>query len=153
MKRTGWYRLGSGLHYYGTIPAGVDECDAPIASTVETMDGQPGPGVQLNDDGTPPVQRPAPTARKGDLIAYVDSLNLDADGRDSTPNRTKAELWALIEAADQNIHPSNSGDDIAADVLVDQGVTDAQQIGEPDQATIDAHAQGGDVEITHGDQG
>lgn len=139
MKRSGWYMLPSGVVYFGSQPPRGVPCDPPDATPAPT----PEPSVP---------ERPDAKAKLGELIAYVDAHNLDADGVPSTERRTKAQLWALIEAAEQPVDTADSGDQIDADVLVDESVADGEQVGTADEATPDADGQQVDVEIAQEDQ-
>lgn len=125
-KPTGWYRLPSGALYHGTQPPrGV-----PVAEPADT------------GELVPPPQ----DARKDVLIAFVDEHDLDGDGRSATPNRTKAELWKLIEEA---VQARQGGPQVGADVLVQEGDTDPLEVGAGDGAGDEAV----DVPIGHDPEG
>lgn len=123
-RRVGWYRLPrSGAPFHGTIPNGAVEIPAPVDVT--------------------PAERPPSTASKAELIAYVDSLNLDGDNRPATPNLTKSQLWALIDGTgDQSIDPGDSGPEVSADVLGDEQITDGQELGDGDVTALEPDLDG-----------
>ncbi len=108
----GWYRLPSGTLYHGNKPPRGVPCDPPAEGG--------------------PLEPPPQDARKDVLIAFVDAHNLDGDGRSATPNRTKAELWQLIEQA---VEASQSSPEIPADVLVDQSDPDPLEISTGDSGS------------------
>lgn len=142
-QRTGWYRLRGGLLYHGTLPAGAVEIPAGEAAEIAANRTAPIP--------SPAPDRPGKDARKAELRAYVDTLNLDGDDRTSTRNLTVPQLWALIEQAEQPVDLGDSGPQVAADVLVDQEPTDLDQLGTPDDTPSDADGELGDVD--HGTEG
>lgn len=140
--RTGWYRLRGGLLFHGTLPAGAVEIPAAEAAEIAANLTAPAP--------SPAPDRPAKDARKAELRAYVDRLNLDGDDRTSTRNLTVAQLWALIDGqGDEPVDLGDSGPQVDADVLVDEQPTDDLEVG-------DADAEGADTDeqiVDHGTEG
>lgn len=127
-QKQGWYLLPrSGRRFYGPVPPGAVEVDAPEAPVVS------------EDLGPSAPPRPAKSATKGEWAEYVRALVAhDATASALVESLTKADLIEMAdlheavvsgEAGEEDVDPGQGSGPVGADVAGDELGTDPLEEG------------------------